>query len=113
METPIRILKTAFVIYYHQDFEKARTFLLDFGFDIAQEKPGEVFFKGYGVEPFVYVAREAANGGSSHFGGAAYVVESRDELDRALKIPGASGLKKLDDFPGEGEMVTLTDPAGH
>lgn len=112
---PIRLTKTAFVIYYHVDLVKARAFLLDFGLTIVQESPdSEIFFAGYGVEPFVYVARKGhpASGGS-FFGGAAYVVESRKELQRAAEtIPGASTPSKLT-APGGGEIVTLTDPAGH
>ena len=110
---PIRLLRTAFVIYYHEDLEKARAFFLDFGMKIAEEKPGEeIFFKGYGTEPFIYIARKAVNGGGSSFGGAAYVVYSREELQRAEAIDGATRLSSLK-APGGGEILTLTDPAGH
>ena len=109
---PIRLLKTAFVVYYHADLAKARQFLLDFGLKIAEERSGgdELFFKGYGTEPFVYIARKAP--GRSSFGGAAYVVQSREELERASKITGTTSISPLD-APGGGEMVTVTDPAGH
>jgi len=109
----IRILKTAFVIYYHADLSSARQFYLDFGLTIASERAGaEIFFQGYGTEPYVYIARQASDG-ASRFGGAAYAVETRAELDRAANtIPGASKISALDG-PGGGEIVTLTDPAGH
>ncbi|KAF2188152.1 Glyoxalase/Bleomycin resistance protein/Dihydroxybiphenyl dioxygenase [Zopfia rhizophila CBS 207.26] len=91
----VRILKTGFVIYYHADLSAARKFYLDFGLSIAFEHPGtEIFFQGYGTEPYVYIARKA------------------DELDRAAAIPGASKITPLD-APGGGESVTLKDPAGH
>ncbi|PVH73212.1 Glyoxalase/Bleomycin resistance protein/Dihydroxybiphenyl dioxygenase [Cadophora sp. DSE1049] len=108
----IRLLRTSHVIYQHADFAKARQFLLDFGFTIAEERksPGEIFFQGYGSEPFLYVAREAVDG-KNKFLGAAYVVESREELVRATSIPGASALTKLN-APGGGEKVTLIDPIG-
>ena len=110
---PIRLLKTAFVIYYHEDLDKARAFFLDFGMKIVQESRGEeIFFKGYGAEPFIYVARQAASSSDSFFGGAAYVVESREELQRAESIDGATRVSSLQ-APGGGEIVTLTDPAGH
>ena len=110
---PIRLLKTAFVIYYHEDLEKARAFFLDFGMKIVEERAGqEIFFKGYGTEPFVYAARKAASGSGSSFGGAAYVVQSREELQRAQAIDLATPVAKLEG-PGGGEIVTLTDPAGH
>ena len=104
-DTRIRLLKTAFVTYYHAELDKARKFLLDFGLEIALERPGqEIFFKGYGTEPFVYVARRSPNG-ISEFGGAAYEVESRHELERAALISGAtSAITKLDNFPGGGEV---------
>lgn len=110
----IRLLKTAFVIYYHANLDKAKKFLLDFGLEIALERPGEeIFFNGYGTEPFVYIARRSPSG-ANKFGGAAYEVESRDELERATRIPGATQrLTMLEGFPGGGEMVTLTDPVGH
>ena len=107
----IRILKTAFVIYYHEDVAKAKQFLLDFGMVLAQERADEeTFFSGFGTEPFVYALRQAP--GESEFGGAAYEVESREELEKAAKIPNASSISTLD-APGGGEIVTLTDPVGH
>jgi hypothetical protein len=107
----IRIAATAFVIYYHADLAKAKQFLLDFGMSVARETPGkEIFFKGFGVEPFVYIARQAE--GESYFAGAAYEVESRTELERASQIEGATPIKKLD-APAGGEIVQLTDPVGH
>jgi catechol 2,3-dioxygenase-like lactoylglutathione lyase family enzyme len=107
----IHIVTTSFVIYYHADLAKARQFFCDFGMSIASEKPGkEIFFQGFGTEPFLYIARQAE--GESYFGGAAYEVESRTELERATKILGASSISPLD-APGEGEIVTLTDPVGH
>jgi catechol 2,3-dioxygenase-like lactoylglutathione lyase family enzyme len=107
----IRLQKTGFVVYYHEDLATARQFFLDFGMKIAHEDAGrEIFFRGYGTEPFVYVARQAE--GRSRFGGAAYEVESRSELERASRIPGSSSIAELKG-PGGGETVTLRDPAGH
>jgi hypothetical protein len=108
---PIRLVKTAFVIYHHAEYEKALTFLDDFGLKVAESRSNEVFLKGYGTEPFVYICRKATDGQSA-FGGAAYVVESRAELQRAETVDGATKIANLD-APGGGEMVTLTDPAGH
>ncbi|KAK4999983.1 hypothetical protein LTR66_001071 [Elasticomyces elasticus] len=107
----VRLLKTSYVEYFHKDLAKARQFYLDFGLSIAQEHPGKnVFFKGYGKEPFIYVARQAER--ESTFGGAAYVVESLVELEKASHVPGASGISSLN-APGGGKIVTLTDPVGH
>ena len=107
----IRIVTTSFVVYYHADLAKARQFFLDFGMSIASENSGkEIFFQGFGTEPFIYIARQAE--GESYFEGAAYEVESRAELERATRIPGASSISPLE-APGRGEIVTLTDPVAH
>ena len=83
----IRLLKTAFVIYYHEDLQKARAFFLDFGMKIVEEHAGEeIFFKGYGTEPFIYLARKAPNGGGSSFGGAAYILYSPEKSCSAPKL---------------------------
>ncbi|KAL2070823.1 hypothetical protein VTL71DRAFT_13849 [Oculimacula yallundae] len=109
----VRILKTGFVIHNHVNLSAAREFYLDFGLSIALERPGkEIFFSGYGTEPVIYIARQSTDGQNS-FGGAAYVVESRAELERAIAtIPGTSSIEKLD-APGGGEIVTCVDPVGH
>lgn len=110
----IHLLSTAHVVYNHASLSTARTFLLDFGLTIASETPGkEIFFKGYGTEPFVYIARQSPTS-KSYFGGAAYEVESRAELERAItSIPGCSGSIEKLNAPGGGEVVKLTDPVGH
>ena len=107
----IRLVKTAYVTYFHVDLEKSRKFLLDFGLVIAKETEEAIYFKGYGTEPYCYVARRSKSG-QSEFGGAAYVVEDRRELERAEQLPGATPNQKLD-APGNGEVVTLCDPEGH
>ena len=109
----IRLLKTAYVIYYHPNMAQATKFLHDFGFEIAEQRgKDEIFFKGYGPDPYCYVARQAKDG-KPRFGGAAYAVETREELVKATRIPGASPAISPLDAPGGGEVVTLTDPVGH
>ncbi|KAE8372126.1 Glyoxalase/Bleomycin resistance protein/Dihydroxybiphenyl dioxygenase [Aspergillus bertholletiae] len=110
-DSRVRLLKTAFVVYYHVDLAQAKRFLLDFGLTIALEHSGkEIFFQGYGTEPYVYIARQAQS--DSTFGGAAYVVESRQELETAHQMFGGSAIEPLDG-PGGGEQVALTDPLGN
>ena len=107
---PIKLLKTAFVSHSHVEYDKAKHFYLDFGLSIAEEHQDEVFFRGYGSEPFVYDLKRAT-GSSSYFNGAAYVVETYAELERAQCIPGATPISPLS-APGGGKFVTLTDPQG-
>jgi hypothetical protein len=114
----IRLVSLAFIIYYHNDIALTKQFFVDFGLKPVpcQGQAGDedsIFLCGYGTEPFIYIARTAAEGQSPTFGGAAYEVESRDELERASAlISGASQAQPLN-APGGGEIVTLHDPAGH
>lgn len=110
-QSRIQLLKTAFVVYNHENLDKAKAFFLDFGLDVAFEKPGkEIYFKGYGSEPYIYVARKAEK---SSFEGAAYVVDSLAEFEKALKVPGAGSVTQLEPGAGGGQQITLTDPFGH
>jgi len=71
----------------------------------------EHLFKGYDTESFIHVARQAS--GKSRFAGAAYVVESASELERAAALRSATGsMQALEGAPG-GKIVTLHDPTGH
>lgn len=65
----IALASTAFVIYNHTNLNAARQFLLDFGLELTHESQDgkELFFKGYGTEPFIYIARQSS---SNTFGGA-------------------------------------------
>ncbi|KAM3425739.1 hypothetical protein BST61_g7671 [Cercospora zeina] len=110
----VALVKTSFVIYEHVDLTKAEQFLLDFGLHVVQRsKDGnEIYFAGYGPDPFLYLARKASTPGESKFCGAAYLVESRDDLRKASRIPGASEIRLMEGMPGGGEMMTLHDPSG-
>ncbi|KAJ9654480.1 hypothetical protein H2198_006489 [Neophaeococcomyces mojaviensis] len=110
LETPIELLKTAFVSYSHVDFDTAKQFYLDFGLNIVEESPDSLFFRGYGTEPFIYHLKRSKTGKST-FDGAAYIVTSRRELERATSVEGATPISRLN-APGGGEVVTLTDPQG-
>lgn len=106
--TPIKLLRTAFVVYQHVDLVNAKKFCLDFGFQIAHETQDEIYFRGYGCEPFIYHLKR---GSKAAFVSAAYVVESFSELERAQQVTGATAIEPLAS-PGGGFSVTLTDPQG-
>lgn len=104
----IRINRTAFVVYTHQDAAKAKQFLEDFGMDIRAVQDNGIFYHGYGDEPFLYWFKP---GETSAFGGACYAVESREDLVKASRVQGAGQIQNLD-APGGGEWVTIVDPIG-
>ncbi|GAP91945.2 putative glyoxalase family protein [Rosellinia necatrix] len=109
----IQLVRIAHVYYKYKDLEDARRFLLDFGFSeekkIGGEGEGEtIYFRGYGTEPWVLCATRAAQ---PEFGGAAFVVESDEDLRIAAEtLPGASAVYELADAPGGGRCVTFHDP---
>lgn len=104
----IMLVRPAHVYYKHKDLEKEREFLTDFG--LAEEKRvGKLtYYRGYGPDPFVYCAEDSD---IDEFGGAAFVVESKDDLERAAEtIPSATGVHEMVDAPGGGFRVTFKDP---
>lgn len=108
----IRLVRLAHVYYTHKDITKASKFLDDFGFQEAKtiSTDGKVtrYYRGTGPEPFVYCLRE---GDIDEFGGAAFVVESREDLEYASQtLPEASKVYELMEAPGGGLCVTFRDP---
>lgn len=107
----IRLVRLAHVYYIHKDLTKATKFLDAFG--LQQEKTVHkdkkaIYYRGTGPEPFVYCARE---GDVDEFGGAAFVVESRGDLEYASQtLPGATEVYELKEAPGGGYCVTFKDP---
>ncbi|OCK79785.1 Glyoxalase/Bleomycin resistance protein/Dihydroxybiphenyl dioxygenase [Lepidopterella palustris CBS 459.81] len=106
-DSKIKLLRLAHVYYKHKNIEDAQKFLLDFGFLETKRIGDKIYYRGYGTEPFVYVAEK---GDQDEFGGAGLVVESLSDLELATKlIPSASEIYELD-APGGGKCVTIKDP---
>ncbi|MCJ1458505.1 hypothetical protein MMC28_008878 [Mycoblastus sanguinarius] len=112
-EGKINLKRIAHVYYTHRDSEAQHGFLQDFGFTETKRlnagKDNEkIYYKGYGSEPFLYCS---SKGQDNAFGGGAFVVESRADLEYAARtIPTASKIHELVDTPGGGECVTIKDP---
>lgn len=104
----IMLVRPAHVYYKHANAEKTREFLQDFGFAAETTVGKKTYFRGYGPDPFVYCLEDSD---IDEFGGAAFVVESRDDLERAAKtLPGATEVHEMSDAPGGGFRVTFKDP---
>jgi catechol 2,3-dioxygenase-like lactoylglutathione lyase family enzyme len=101
----------AHVYYTHKDIDKARQFLEDFGFQEVKRVGRDTYYRGTGSEPFVYCARQ---GDKDEFGGAAFVLDSEEDLEYASRtLPGAGMVTELTDAPGGGRCVTFRDPVDH
>lgn len=104
----ISLVRIAHTYYTYKDIGTAKTFLNDFGFQELVTHGSNTYYRGTGREPFVCCATA---GSEDAFGGAAFVVESREDLDYAAKtIPGATPVHEMQEEPGGGLRVTFKDP---
>ena len=109
----VNIVRIAHVYYTHVGLERQHQFLTDFGFtEVSRLNAGHpneaIYYRGYGSEPFLYCATK---GVEDEFGGAAFAVESRKDLELATRvIPTASEIWQMKHAPGGGECVTIKDP---
>lgn len=126
MSTPpnrkIRLVRLAHVYYRYTDLRAASRFFSDFGLrevkrltasgketDVQYYDATKIYFRGYGTEPWVLCATKSDC--SPRFNGAAFVVESEEDLRLASEtLPGASKVYELKDAPGGGRCVTFHDP---
>ncbi|KAI9774082.1 MAG: hypothetical protein M1840_005175 [Geoglossum simile] len=107
----IRVDRIAHVHYQHPSLPNAHKFLLDFGLQVAKETDTQIYYRGFGSQPFIYVAEQSPTS-KREFVGAAWVVVSPEDLENAAKLPGASEILSLDHAPGGGRGVILKDPNG-
>lgn len=104
----IQLNHIAHVYYTHANFGRAHAFLLDFGFVEEKRIGKKTYYRGFGSEPWLYCATD---GDEDAFGGAAFAVDSLEDLELATKtLPGASSIYELEDAPGKGKCVTFKDP---
>ena len=112
-QTKIQLVRIAHVYYTHRDIEREHKFLQDFGLtEVSRLNVGtpdeKIYYRGYGTEPWLYCS---SKGEEDAFGGAAFVVESRKDLELAAStVPTASHIYELSDALGGGECVTVKDP---
>jgi hypothetical protein len=104
----VQLVRLSHVYFEHPDLKQFGNFAKDFGL-VAEKWIGDnIYFRGYGKDPYVYVASKSKDG-KAHFGGGAFVAASREEFDKAAKIPGAK-FRSLNEAPGGGEMITIPRP---
>jgi hypothetical protein len=96
--------------YQHVNLKNANKFFEDFGLIPVQNEDSLIYYRGFGDSPFIYIAEKSPDA-KRHFIGGGWVVSSRDDLDTASKLPGASPIGPCT-TPGGGKFVDLTDPNG-
>lgn len=109
----ISLSRPSYVVYEHVDLETFKKFASDFGFDEVPNsaETGNVFFRGYGKNRYVYVAQQAPAGSPPRFIGGAFCASSEEDFETAQRIKGARFVD-MSNWPGGGKMVVLHDPNG-
>jgi hypothetical protein len=80
---------------------------------VAKRTENKLYMRGYGEDPYVYVAVKTKDGQKPKFLGGSWLVESMDDLRKAEMLPGASAITELEDAPGGGREVRVPDPDGY
>ncbi|CRG82904.1 Periodic tryptophan protein 2 homolog [Talaromyces islandicus] len=109
----IILKRLSYVIYEHPDISRFDQFAKDFGFELSWTSPkGDIFYRGYGIDPFCYIARQAPEGQGKKFHGAGFIAKSAQDFQQACELPGAA-VAHVTGRPGSGKMVSVTDPNGY
>ena len=106
----VQLERISHVYFEHSDPEKFGTFATDFGLVEAYRDEAHILYRGYGVDPYCYVARRSEKKSSSFYG-SAWVAQTQSEFDKAAALDGAV-ISDLSPFPGGGKKVTLKSPSG-
>lgn len=106
----IQLERAGHVYFEHPDLKAFESFAADFGLIEAYRNNDTILYRGYGRDPYCYVAR-AATGGQPAFGGGAFLAQTQGDFDKAAAMDGAT-VSDLSPFPGGGQKVTLKTPAG-
>jgi hypothetical protein len=106
----VKLLAPICVKYGHKSLEEIHGYLSDFGLVKTHEALDEegtkcAYYRGFGVQPTVYIAAENAE---RRFYGIYFEAASEEDIHKAAKIPGASEIRPFLD----GKEVTITDPNG-
>jgi catechol 2,3-dioxygenase-like lactoylglutathione lyase family enzyme len=105
------IVKVADIAYgrlQSPSLDQAEEFLLDFGMKRAERTKDALYMRGTDPHHHLHVTHL----GPSKFVGLAFYVDDEDDLKRAARAPGASGIETMDE-PGGGKRVRIPDPHGY
>lgn len=110
--TKVNFCRLSYVVYEHPDLPLFETFAHDFGFEVAgRSNSGDLFLRGYGRDPYVYIARQAPASKQKAFCGAGFVARTEEDFTRAGQMEGAQKLD-ISGRPGGGKAVRILDPNG-
>ncbi|KAF5537578.1 metapyrocatechase 2 [Fusarium mexicanum] len=102
----VQLSRIAHVYFEHPDLDKFDKFANDFGFVKEAQIGDSIYYRGYGIDPFVYVATKSKDG-KQRFLGPAFVAASEEEFEKAAAIEGAERVS-LEHAPGGGKMIKFS-----
>jgi len=106
----IQLARISHVYQSHPDLDKWKLFAKDFGFEVAAEKNEQIFYRGFGRDPYICVASQSKND-EKEFGGAAFIAQTEEDFHKATKLENAQFVD-LSNAPGGGQMVAVPSPSG-
>ena len=105
----VQLSRISHVYFEHADLEAFTKFATDFGFVEAARNEKKIYYRGYGRDPYVYVASQSATR-RSRFLGAAFIAKDTENFTKAAEMPGAARKTLNNDAPRGGEMITFERP---
>lgn len=112
VSTKVHLDRLSYVIYEHPDISAFLSFADDFGFEVAgKSEEGDIYLRGYGADPYIYIARQAPSGQDKKFCGSGFRAQTASDFERACQLEGAQ-VSDLSTRPGGGKMVSLSDVNG-
>lgn len=110
MDSRILLDRLFHVHYGHPDLQKAKDFFIYFGLVPVRETETKVYFRGFGIDQFCYVA-EKRDDRRRKFRGGAWIVQSMAELEKAARLPGSTPVRDYD-APSGGKVVVVRGIVG-
>ena len=105
--------RLAYVIYEHPELDQFLKFASDFGFELAgRSNDGEIFLRGYGPDPYAYIARQSPADKGKSFCGSGFTALTEMDFKRACGLDGAQ-VRDISQWPGGGRMVSVVDVNGY
>lgn len=106
----IQLIRLGHVYFEHRNLKDFQRFAKDFGFIEERRIGNTIYYRGYGKDPYVYVASQSETR-SSRFLGPAFVAKDEENFEKATKLEGAI-VKDISHAPGGGRLVTIPRPNG-
>ena len=103
----IKVADIAWARLRSPDVDRQEEFLLDFGMVRADRTNKALYMRGTDPTHHLHITEP----GEPAFIGHAYYAASEEDLNKATRVDGASGIEEIDE-PGGGKRVRLKDPEG-